>query len=162
MFIQARLIRFILQPNDDLCFIICIVHVECWQGFDIYHITTIFSCRLNSKIVTFHQTRNPKGYFNHSWKSSLHSRCRLLLIKLSFFTLRHWNTGLVSSGASLTSWGKGSSLALVGDPSSDAVTINKNSLWGRCFRSTSFAPHLFLLFWLKLNLALLLDQLRLA
>ena len=27
---------------------------------------------------------------------------------------------------------------------------------------TSFAPHLFLLGWLKLNLALLLDQLRLA
>ena len=35
---------------------------------------------------------------------------------------RHWNTGLVSSGASLTSWG-GASLALVDDPSSDGVTI---------------------------------------
>ena len=35
-------------------------------------------------------------------------------------------------------------------------------LWGRCFTSTSFTPHLFLLGWLKLNLALLLDQLRLA
>ena len=50
--------------------------------------------------------------------------------------------------------------ALVGHPSSDGV--NKNALWGRCFTSTSFAPHLFLLGWLKLNLALLLDQLRLA
>ena len=40
---------------------------------------------------------------------------------------------------------------------------NKNTLWGRCFNmSTSFAPHLFLLGWLKLNLTLLLDQLRLA
>ena len=39
---------------------------------------------------------------------------------------------------------------------------NKNALWGRCFTSTSFAPHLFLLDWLKLNLALLLDQFRLA
>ena len=39
---------------------------------------------------------------------------------------------------------------------------NKNILWDRCFTLTSFAPHLFLLGWLKLNLALLLDQLRLA
>ena len=36
---------------------------------------------------------------------------------------RLWNTGLVSSGASLTSWGEGVSLALVGHPSSDGVTI---------------------------------------
>ena len=34
-----------------------------------------------------------------------------------------WNTGLVSSGANLTSWGEGASLALVGNPSSDGVTI---------------------------------------
>ena len=33
------------------------------------------------------------------------------------------NTGLVSSGISLTSWGEGASLALVGHPSSDGVTI---------------------------------------
>ena len=32
-------------------------------------------------------------------------------------------SGLVSSVASLTSWGEGASLALVGDPSSDGVTI---------------------------------------
>ena len=38
-------------------------------------------------------------------------------------TSRLWNTGLVSSGASLTSWGRGASLALGGDPSSDGVTI---------------------------------------
>ena len=31
-----------------------------------------------------------------------------------------------------------------------------------CFTSTSFAPHLFLLGWLRLNLALLLDQWKLA
>ena len=36
---------------------------------------------------------------------------------------RHWNTGLVSSGVSLTSWGEGASLALVGHPSSDDITI---------------------------------------
>ena len=39
------------------------------------------------------------------------------------FTPRHWNTGLVSSGASLTSWGKDASLPLVGNPSSDAIMI---------------------------------------
>ena len=38
---------------------------------------------------------------------------------------------------------------------------NKNTLWGRCFTSTRFTPHLFLLGWLKLNLTLL-DQFRLA
>ena len=35
---------------------------------------------------------------------------------------RLWNTGLVSSGVSLNSWG-GASLALVGHPSSDGITI---------------------------------------
>ena len=33
------------------------------------------------------------------------------------------NTGLVSSRVSLTSWGEGASLALVGHPSSDGVMI---------------------------------------
>ena len=33
------------------------------------------------------------------------------------------NTGLVSSWASLTSWGEGVSLALVGHPSSDGIMI---------------------------------------
>ena len=33
------------------------------------------------------------------------------------------NTGLVSVGASLTSWGEGASLALVVHPSNDGVTI---------------------------------------
>ena len=36
---------------------------------------------------------------------------------------RHWNAGLVSSGASLNWWREGASLALVGDPSSDGVVI---------------------------------------
>ena len=39
------------------------------------------------------------------------------------FPPRHWNTGLVSSGASLTSWGEVVYLALVGNPSSDGVII---------------------------------------
>ena len=41
----------------------------------------------------------------------------------TYFAPRHSNTGLVSSGASLTSWGEGASLALFGHPSSDGVTI---------------------------------------
>ena len=36
---------------------------------------------------------------------------------------RLWNSELVPSGASLTSWGEGASLAFVGHPSSDGVTI---------------------------------------
>ena len=39
------------------------------------------------------------------------------------FPARHLNTGFVSSGASLTSWGEGVSLALVGHPSSDGAMI---------------------------------------
>ena len=63
----------------------------------------------------------------------------------------------MSSGASLTSWGEGASLALIGHPPSDGVTVKMpHGVW------TSFTPHLFLLGWLKLNLALLLDQLRQA
>ena len=38
-------------------------------------------------------------------------------------TPRHFKTGLVSSSISLTSWEEGGSLALVGHPSSDGVTI---------------------------------------
>ena len=36
---------------------------------------------------------------------------------------RYCNTWLVSSGVSLASWGEGASLALVGHPSSDGITI---------------------------------------
>ena len=46
------------------------------------------------------------------------------ILKLSaVHTPRRGNTGLVSSGASLTSWGECASLALVGHPSSDSVRI---------------------------------------
>ena len=38
-------------------------------------------------------------------------------------SLRHWNSRLVSSGVSLTSSKEGASLALVGHPSSDGITI---------------------------------------
>ena len=67
----------------------------------------------------------------------------------------------MSSGASLTTWGKGASSALAGNPSSDGVTIKMPDGVDVLHRPAS-APHLFLLGWLKLNVALLLDQLRLA
>ena len=79
------------------------------------------------------------------------------------YTCKKFNqflTGLVSSGASLTSWGEGASLALVGHPLSDGVTIKMP--YGVDVLDGVDAPHLFLLRWLKLNLTLLLDRLRLA
>ena len=47
----------------------------------------------------------------------------VIYVSVYCFSPRFGNTGLVSSGASLTSWGEGASLALVGHPSSDGVTI---------------------------------------
>ena len=43
--------------------------------------------------------------------------------KNDFKIFPYFNPGLVSSRGSLTSWGEGASLALVGHPSSDGVTI---------------------------------------
>ena len=40
-----------------------------------------------------------------------------------FLSRRHYNTGSVSSGTSLTSWGEVAYLALVSHPASDGVTI---------------------------------------
>ena len=44
-----------------------------------------------------------------------------MLITLSKYEVE--NTGLVSSGVSFTSWGEGASLALVGHPSGDGITM---------------------------------------
>ena len=69
-------------------------------------------------------------------------------------------TGLVSSGASLTSWGEVTSLVLVGHPSSDGVTIKLlDGVDSFLHRPTS---HPIFSYWvsLKLNLTLMLDQLR--
>ena len=44
-------------------------------------------------------------------------------VAIYYIPPRHWNTGLVSSGVSLNSWGEGASLALLGHPSSDSITI---------------------------------------
>ena len=100
-------------------------------------------------------------HFTWKWNSSSTLNKRKIVEKVKFkrifylcflqptINLKHWNTGLVSSRVSLTSWGGGTSLALVGHASSDGIT-RKNTIWGRCFiTSTSVAPHLFLLDWLK-------------
>ena len=71
-------------------------------------------------------------------------------------TLKHW-VG-IQRGESYLSL---ASLALVSHPSSDSATIK--IIYGvDAITSTSLAPHFLLLGWLKLNLRLLLDQLRLA
>ena len=67
----------------------------------------------------------------------------------------------MSSGVILNSWGEAALLALVGHPSSDGIVIKMRYGVCRCFiTSTSFAPQLFLLGLLKLNLILTLDKLR--
>ena len=53
----------------------------------------------------------------------------------------------MSSGASLTSWGEGASLALAGDPSSDGVT--KMLCGVDVLHWPVLYPHLFLLGWLN-------------
>ena len=63
---------------------------------------------------------------------------------------RHRNTGLVSSRASLTSWGEGASLALPGDLSSVGVTIKMP--YGVDVLHRPASHPIFLLAWLKLNL----------
>ena len=46
-----------------------------------------------------------------------------MIAKSEISSPRHGHTGLVSSGASLTSWGECASLALFAHPSNDGVTI---------------------------------------
>ena len=69
----------------------------------------------------------------------------------------------MASRVSLTSRGGGVSLALIGRPSSDGVTIKIP--YGVDFYYTDQSrtqSYLFLLVWFKLNLILLLDQFTLA
>ena len=68
----------------------------------------------------------------------------------------------MSSRASLTSLGEGASLVLVGDPSSDGVMVKMPYGVDVLHQPASKPIYWVLLGWLKLNLALLLDQLRLA
>ena len=68
--------------------------------------------------------------------------------KLFLKTLKYW-VG-IQWDQSITSWGESASLVLVGHPSSDGVTI-EIPYGVDVLLSTSLAPHLFLLGWLKLN-----------
>ena len=68
----------------------------------------------------------------------------------------------MSSGVSLTLWGEGASLALVGHTSSDGITIKIPYRVDVLLHRPATHPHLFLLGWLKLTLILLLHQFRLA
>ena len=72
-----------------------------------------------------------ESFFNKVvFKVSL-SKVRLFSkVSLRKISSRHSNTGEVSSRVSLTSWGEVVSLALVGHPYSDGITI-KNTLWCR-------------------------------
>ena len=64
-------------------------------------------------------TKNKCVYFNDiMWSMTLKMR-----LKISWSSPRHWNNELVSRRVSLRSWGEGASLALVGHPSSDGITI---------------------------------------
>ena len=57
------------------------------------------------------------------YKKTTYVSCKVNVSYIWCFPPRFWNTGLVSSGASLTSGGEGASLALVCHPSSDGITI---------------------------------------
>ena len=68
----------------------------------------------------------------------------------------------MSSGVSLTSWGEGASVALVGHPFSDGVTIKIPYGVDILLHPSASHPNFSCMGYLKLNLILLLDQLRLA
>ena len=67
------------------------------------------------------KTLNRKNKFLYGQSRSLSYPIKILSYPI--LSPRLWNTGLVSSGANLASWGEGASLALVDNPSRDGVTI---------------------------------------
>ena len=67
----------------------------------------------------------------------------------------------MSRGASLISWRESASLALVGHPSSDGVTMKIPYKLDVLLHQPASHP-IFRIGWLKLNSTLSLDQLRLA
>ena len=92
--------------------------------FSVYQvIKSLNRTYFNQKKKPYLTDMNPKavtndelfGYINPATREWKDGKC--------WNAVRLWNTGLVSSGASLTSWGEGASLALVGHPSSDGITI---------------------------------------
>ena len=78
---------------------------------------------------------------------------KLLLTKVVLVSPRHWSSGLVSSGASFTSWWEGTSLALVSHPSRDVATMKlPYGIDDLLHRPASILSFLILLGWLKLDL----------
>ena len=67
------------------------------------------------------KTLNRKNKFLYGQSRSLSYPIKILSYPI--LSPRLWNTGLVSSGANLTSWGEGASLVLIDHPSSDGVLI---------------------------------------
>ena len=64
-------------------------------------------------IIDINTTKNRSiNYLNVNFPWDIKSQCQV--------SPRHYNSGLVTCGTSLTSWGEGTSLALVGRPSSQA------------------------------------------
>ena len=93
----------------------CLLHL--WK---LWRFLLMFSTGFTSLCLTSFSSINHPLLLYAQFYVLLFNIDEVLLINLS---PGQWNTGLVSSGASLTSWGEGASLALVGHPSSDRVTI---------------------------------------
>ena len=69
--------------------------------------------------------KKKKNYWKFFFCLTLLKRGRIFISWRISISLRHWNTGLVSSGVNLTSWGEGASVALVAHPYSDCLMIKK-------------------------------------
>ena len=75
---------------------------------------------LSSKIVSRFQEQSKQAFLT---KFLPHFGILGCFSRKCIPSLRHWNTGLVSSRVSLISWGEGASLVLVDHPSSDGITM---------------------------------------
>ena len=98
--------------------------IKTWVNF--YFNTTFW----NAKSFQSHDDQVTDTHFevlppnpSLSQEDKFSSNWKLLSEICMYSPPRFWNNGLVSSGASLTSWGEGASLALVAHPSSDGITI---------------------------------------
>ena len=119
------------------------------------------------------------NFIYHNWSIYLNSKCALNVLSYSLSRIASPKVNIYTINKTLICHGEKSAFPpktlkyWVGVQRGQSYLMgrrclfrfgwyhNKNTLWGRCFiTSTSFATYLFLLGWLKLNLILLLDQLR--